>query len=116
MATRTVPGEPGTVPARRRVPMSQTRWSMTAYTVVVAGLTCVSMTLADAHVLVEALIGLGSAAAVLTGVRLHRPARSWPWLALAAGLLVFTAGDTYYDVQDQYFRALDPSPADACYL
>ncbi|MGW1561517.1 putative bifunctional diguanylate cyclase/phosphodiesterase [Streptomyces sp. NPDC002144] len=96
--------------------MTRTHRSMTAYTVVVAGLTCVSMTLADAHVVVEALIGLGSAAAVLTGVRLHRPARSWPWLALAAGLLVFTAGDTYYDVQDQYFRALDPSPADACYL
>ncbi|MFF7639462.1 EAL domain-containing protein [Streptomyces canus] len=88
----------------------------TAYLTVVAGLTAVSMIPSAPHVPVEALIGLVGTAAVLTGVRVHRPTHRWPWFALAAGLLVFTAGDTYYDVQEHYFRASAPSPADACFL
>ncbi|MFK4100558.1 EAL domain-containing protein [Streptomyces sp. NPDC019531] len=96
--------------------MPQTHRLMTAYLAFVVGLTCVSMTVAAAHLPLEALMGLGSTAAVLTGVSVHRPAHRWPWLALAGGLLVFTAGDTYYEMQEQYFRAADPSPADACFL
>ena len=96
--------------------MLRTHRLMTAYLVFVVGVACVSLTVGAAHLPLEALMGLASATAVLTGVLVHRPAHRWPWLALAAGLLVFTAGDTYYDVQEQYFRSSDPSPADACFL
>lgn len=65
-----------------------------------------------------AVIGLSGVAAVLTGAHIHRPAHRWPWWALAGGLLTFIAGDTYYNVLEEYFHASNPfpSPADACQL
>lgn len=65
-----------------------------------------------------ALMSLGGAAALLTGVHINRPTHRWPWLMLAAGLLAFAAGGIYDNTQEQYFQASDPSPspADACYL
>ncbi|MWA09556.1 aminotransferase class I/II-fold pyridoxal phosphate-dependent enzyme [Streptomyces sp. BA2] len=91
---------------------------MAAYVVLVVALTTVYMTLPGLCAALWALIGLGGVAAVLVGVRVHRPEHRWPWWVLAAGLLAFAAGDTYYNVVEQYFQASNPfpSPADACYL
>ncbi|MFD8227357.1 putative bifunctional diguanylate cyclase/phosphodiesterase [Streptomyces massasporeus] len=62
-----------------------------------------------------ALIGLAGVAAVLAGTRIHRPPRSRPWLLLAAGLLVLTAGGTLARAQEAYSSGPVPfpSPADA---
>ncbi|MEW1927627.1 aminotransferase class I/II-fold pyridoxal phosphate-dependent enzyme [Streptomyces sp. NPDC088360] len=91
---------------------------MVAYVVLVAALTAVYMTLPGLRAPLWALIGLGGVAAVLLGAHVHRPAHRWPWWVLAAGLFAFAAGDTYYNVVEQYFDASNPfpSPADACYL
>jgi diguanylate cyclase (GGDEF)-like protein/PAS domain S-box-containing protein len=76
------------------------------------------MTVPDLRTPLSAVIGLASAGSVLCGVHVHRPAHRWPWWTLAAGLLAFTAGDTYYNVQEAYFAAANPfpSPSDACCL
>ncbi|MFD0554241.1 putative bifunctional diguanylate cyclase/phosphodiesterase [Streptomyces rectiviolaceus] len=91
---------------------------MAAYLVLVAALTIAYMTLPGLRAPLWALIGLGGVAAVLVGVHVHRPAHRWPWWVLAAGLFAFAAGDTYYNVDEEYFQAENPfpSPADACYL
>jgi hypothetical protein len=49
----------------------------------------------------------GSAAAVLLGVRLHRPAAAGPWVLLAAGLAAMTVSDVVGDLA----RAGVPVPA-----
>jgi diguanylate cyclase (GGDEF)-like protein len=63
------------------------------------------------------LMGLSAVLAILCGVRLHRLVRRGMWYGLAAGLVVFVAGDVVYSV---YAYALHvepfPSPADALYL
>ncbi|MEV0219642.1 aminotransferase class I/II-fold pyridoxal phosphate-dependent enzyme [Streptomyces sp. NPDC050704] len=91
---------------------------MAVYIASVGTLTALYMTIPETRTPFWAVIGLGGAAAVLTGVHMHRPAHRWPWLLLAAGLLTFAAGDTYYNVLEGYFDASNPfpSPADACYL
>ncbi|MFF3333024.1 aminotransferase class I/II-fold pyridoxal phosphate-dependent enzyme [Streptomyces sp. NPDC002888] len=91
---------------------------MAAYLTLAFAVTCVYMTVPAMLAPLWAVIGLAGAAAVFTGVYVHRPSRRWPWLVLAAGLLAFSAGDTYYNVQEQYFQASNPfpSPSDACYL
>ncbi|MGP4048924.1 aminotransferase class I/II-fold pyridoxal phosphate-dependent enzyme [Streptomyces sp. 2A115] len=91
---------------------------MAAYIALVAAFTTLYMTIPETRTPLWAVIGLGGAAAVLTGVRVHRPAHRWPWWLLAAGLLTFATGDTYYNVLEEYFDASNPfpSPADACYL
>jgi hypothetical protein len=91
---------------------------MAAHLTLVAVATLVYMTVPAARTALWALIGLAGVGAVLVGVRLHRPAHLWPWWALAAGLLTFIAGDTYYNAMEEYFDASNPfpSPADACYL
>ncbi|MFJ5774092.1 aminotransferase class I/II-fold pyridoxal phosphate-dependent enzyme [Streptomyces sp. NPDC093094] len=91
---------------------------MAAYIALVAILTTVYLTVPSAFVMVYATIGLAGAAAVATGTLVHRPAHAWPWWVLAAALLIFITGDTYYNTVEQYFGASNPfpSPADACYL
>jgi diguanylate cyclase (GGDEF)-like protein/PAS domain S-box-containing protein len=65
-----------------------------------------------------AAIGLSTAAAVLVGVRLHRPARRLPWYLLAAVLVSFTAGDTSYNILVRFLHDPNPfpCPADVPYL
>jgi diguanylate cyclase (GGDEF)-like protein/PAS domain S-box-containing protein len=65
-----------------------------------------------------AAIGLSGAAAVLVGVRLHRPSRRAPWYLLSAVLASFTAGDTTYNVMIDYLGWQNPFPsvADVFYL
>ncbi|MEV0321467.1 aminotransferase class I/II-fold pyridoxal phosphate-dependent enzyme [Streptomyces sp. NPDC050658] len=91
---------------------------MAGYVLLVAALTAAYMTLPDLRAALWALIGLAGVVAVLVGTRLNRPAHRWPWWVLAAGLLAFATGDTYYNVVEEYLHASNPfpSPADACYL
>ncbi|MEU8752864.1 EAL domain-containing protein [Streptomyces chartreusis] len=91
---------------------------MAAHIALVATITGLYLTVPDLRTPLWAGIGLAGAAAVITGVQLHRPAHRWPWWMFAAGLLAFAAGDAYYNVQEAYFAASNPfpSPADACYL
>ncbi len=42
-----------------------------------------------------ALLGLLAATAIVVGVRRNKPARSWPWLLLAAAVLISTAADLF---------------------
>ncbi|MEV4347385.1 PAS domain-containing protein [Actinoplanes sp. NPDC049596] len=58
-----------------------------------------------------AVLGIGSAAAIVYGVRRHRPARIGPWLLLAGAIVASTAGDvlTALDrpaVADVFFYAM----------
>ena len=54
------------------------------------------------------VLGIGSAAAIVYGVRRHRPARLSPWLLLAGAILASAAGDV--------LTALDrPGVADICF-
>ncbi|MEV5343175.1 PAS domain-containing protein, partial [Streptomyces sp. NPDC052676] len=91
---------------------------MAAHVALVVVATVVYMTVPATRTPLWAVIGLAGAAALVTGVRLHRPAHRWPWWVLAAGLVTFVSGDTYYNVMEEYFHASNPfpSPADACYL
>ncbi|MGN9758418.1 putative bifunctional diguanylate cyclase/phosphodiesterase [Streptomyces sp. SD31] len=91
---------------------------MVAHIALVGVITGLYMTIPNLLTPLWAVIGLAGAAAVLTGVHIHRPAHRWPWWVLATGLLAFAAGDAYYNAQEAYFDASNPfpSPADACYL
>ena len=65
-----------------------------------------------------AAIGLSAAAAVLAGIRMHRPGRKLPWFLLAAVLASFTAGDTTYNILTDFLGQQNPFPsvADVPYL
>ncbi|MFC8513161.1 aminotransferase class I/II-fold pyridoxal phosphate-dependent enzyme [Streptomyces sp. NPDC057257] len=91
---------------------------MAAHGTLVVVATVVYLTVPGARAPAWAVIGLSGAAAVVAGCRVNRPAHSWPWWVLAAGLVTFVAGDTYYNVVEQYFHASNPfpSPSDALYL
>ncbi|WP_323185103.1 bifunctional diguanylate cyclase/phosphodiesterase [Streptomyces sp. NBC_00140] len=91
---------------------------MVVYVMPAAGAIALYMTVPSLRTPMWVLVSLGGAAAVLAGVHVNRPAHRWPWLVFAAGLVALAAGDTYYNVQEQYSRASVPfpSPADACHL
>ena len=62
------------------------------------------------------LIGGGSAAAILVGQRIHRPARRG-WVTVAAGIGLYSIGDLIYTViANSTGTEPFPSPADASYL
>ncbi|SEO81629.1 aminotransferase class I/II-fold pyridoxal phosphate-dependent enzyme [Actinacidiphila rubida] len=89
-----------------------------AYVIVVAAVTVVYLTVPRLHIGTWAVIGFGSSAAIVVGIRSHRPAHAWPWYMLAAANFTFTAGDTTYNVLNRFFGEQNPfpSPADAFYL
>ncbi|MFI8962789.1 aminotransferase class I/II-fold pyridoxal phosphate-dependent enzyme [Streptomyces sp. NPDC053493] len=99
--------------------MSRTlrRW-IVAYLVFVAVVTAAYLQMPSRHTTLWALIGLSGVVAILTGVHLHRPARRWPWLVLAAANFTFVAGDTAYNALEAFFHQDRPFPsvADAFYL
>src|SRR3712207_4774562 len=56
-------------------------------------------------------LGTGSVAAILYGIRRHRPARSGPWLLLAGSMMASGIGDVLYSldqraVADIFFYAM----------
>lgn len=91
--------------------MQSARRPMAVHVTLVAVATLVYMTVPAARTPVWAVIGLAGVCAVLVGIRLYRPTHRWPWWALAAGLLTFITGDTYYNVMEEYFNASNPFPS-----
>ncbi len=91
---------------------------MTLYVLCVIPPSVVYLTVPSAHVVAWALVGLLGVGAVLLGVRIHRPARVWPWLLLAAANLTFTSGDTAYNLIQLITHEDNPFPsvADVFYL
>jgi diguanylate cyclase (GGDEF)-like protein/PAS domain S-box-containing protein len=91
---------------------------MAAYITLVGIFTCLYLAVPAPRARLSAVIGLAGVAAVLGGLRIHRPAHRWPWLVIAAALLAYAAGDAYYNVQELYLQSspASPSPADACHL
>ena len=62
-------------------------------------------------------IGLASVLSIVGGVLWYRPAHPWPWLLLAAGQLLFVAGDVTFGYYEHIAGGTPfPSPADALYL
>ncbi|MCZ0978591.1 EAL domain-containing protein [Streptomyces diastatochromogenes] len=93
------------------------RWTL-VYLLIVTLLTVAYLNVPSRHTTLWALIGLGGVVAILVGVRLHRPAKRWPWLVLAAANLTFVSGDTAYNVLEAFYGETRPFPslADALYL
>ncbi|MFD3532442.1 aminotransferase class I/II-fold pyridoxal phosphate-dependent enzyme [Streptomyces sp. NPDC058664] len=93
------------------------RWVL-LYLLTVALLTVAYLKFPARHTILWALIGLVGVVAILVGVRLHRPARRWPWLVLAAANLTFVGGDTAYNALEAFYGQTRPFPsvADALYL
>ncbi|MEU0666612.1 aminotransferase class I/II-fold pyridoxal phosphate-dependent enzyme [Streptomyces lavendulocolor] len=84
---------------------------MVVYLLVVAPFTVVHLTVPERHTSSWAVIGLAGVVAILVGIRVHRPARRWPWLMLAAANLTFTAGDTTYNTLESVFGLTNPFPS-----
>jgi diguanylate cyclase (GGDEF)-like protein len=66
--------------------------------------------------LVYDLVGLSAVAAVLFGVWRHRPARTIPWLFIAASQLLFVTGDALWTLLALGGEVPFPSVADVAYL
>ena len=83
----------------------------------VAGLYLVGPAVFNAGPVFNA-IGLSAVAAILVGIRLHRPSVPWAWYLFAAGVALFVGGDVLaYNYQRFFGRTLPfPSVADALYL
>lgn len=95
--------------AHRGTPVSSRRL-MLLYVLFVIPFTVVHLTTPAGHTGMWAVIGLAGVAAILIGLRIHRPARRWPWLMLAAANLSFTAGDTTYNVLASVSGQTTPFP------
>ncbi|MFE0698887.1 aminotransferase class I/II-fold pyridoxal phosphate-dependent enzyme [Streptomyces sp. NPDC058872] len=93
------------------------RWTL-LYVLAVTLLTVAYLLFPARHTALWALIGLSGVIAILVGVRVHRPAKRWPWLVLAAANLTFVGGDTAYNALEAFFGQTRPFPsvADALYL
>ncbi|MFE1905768.1 aminotransferase class I/II-fold pyridoxal phosphate-dependent enzyme [Streptomyces gardneri] len=105
-------------PIRSRTASGSLRAWTLVYLLVVTLLTVAYLQFPARHTTLWALIGLSGVIAILVGVRLHRPARRWPWLVLAAANFAFVAGDTAYNTLESFFGQTNPFPsvADALYL
>jgi hypothetical protein len=63
------------------------------------------------------LLSAAAVAAVVAGVRWHRPAARLPWLLFAAAQLTYFAADvTFYAYHEFLHDARYPAPADGLYL
>jgi len=91
-----------------------------AYLVVVATVALATQLLPVAAWLADVtytLVGLSVVAAVLVGVRLHRPKARTAWLVIAAAQGLWVLGDTtYYWQQDVLHVTAFPTVSDAFYL
>ena len=73
-----------------------TRWFVVTFVCVLAGVGASYLLWQDFAPAAAALVGVGSAAAVVAGVRRYRPRRARAWLFLAAALLLNAAARTVY--------------------
>ncbi|MGW7357980.1 aminotransferase class I/II-fold pyridoxal phosphate-dependent enzyme [Streptomyces sp. NPDC054802] len=91
---------------------------MACYLAFVVPCTVLYLAYPERRTTMWAAIGLAGVAAILVGIRINRPTHRWPWLALAAANLAFTAGDTAYNVLNSFFDQSNPFPsvADGFYL
>jgi diguanylate cyclase (GGDEF)-like protein len=64
------------------------------------------------------LVGLSSVAAIMVGVRMHRPVRPLHWYVLALGMLILNIGEVIFTFYESVLgiKAPFPSVADAFYL
>jgi len=60
------------------------------------------------HVYLWGLLGVGSAAAVVTGIVRNRPAHPIAWLCVALALTTFASGDITYHVETEFFHQVNP--------
>ncbi|MCU7727934.1 EAL domain-containing protein [Actinoplanes sp. KI2] len=97
--------------------MSTTRMQ-SCFALWIAFLTILFFSAPEIGMYVWAAIGLSAAAAVIVGVRRHRPSKRLPWYLLAAVLVCFTLGDTTYNVLTDFLGQVTPFPslADVFYL
>src|SRR4051812_14250180 len=75
-----------------------TRVARACFCAWIALLVVVYYAVPGSHLYIWALLGYSSAATVLVGVRLNRPARRLPWYLIAVALACFTSGDTAYNL------------------
>jgi len=83
----------------------------------VASAACVTLPLGIGRDVIYCLIGASGAAAIMVGVRRHRPAHPVAWCLIAAGTAAWVLGDGLYGWY-QHVALIEPfpSPADALYL
>ena len=67
-----------------------------AYGCWLAALTVVAFAYPAVRTATFAILGLGSSAAIIYGVRRYRPSRAWSWLAIAAAPVLFAACGVLY--------------------
>ena len=93
------------------------RFAHACFVVWMVALTALFYAMPQWSMVTWAAIGLSGAAAVLVGIRLHRPSRR-PWFLLSGVLASFTAGDTTYNILVDYLHQDNPFPslADGFYL
>ena len=98
-----------------RHPLARSSWTMVALGITASAAFVLMEGRADA--IIQWFVGGASLAGMVAGMAVNRPSRVRPWLLMAAGLVLFVAGDAvYYTLL--YFRPgrLFPSPADAFYF
>jgi signal transduction histidine kinase len=92
------------------------------YAAVGIGLTVAYFTAAagniDARAAIYQAMALSAAITVLAGIWVHRPSNRAPWYLFAGGLLLWSAGDGYWNSYQWFLgkEAPYPSPADVFYL
>ncbi len=94
------------------------RWSRPAYALGMLGLAAVYFALADPPRPLWTVIGVAAVAAMVVGIRTHRPDPAAPWWLLCGGTSTFVAGDATYDVLTGPLGRENPFPcaADVLYL
>jgi len=94
------------------------RLTLASYAVWASSLTIAYFLLPSLHIVLWASLGLSSAAAIVVGVRRNRPERPLAWYLLAAGIVMFAAGDFGYNIITLVLHWENPFPsfADGFYL
>ncbi len=70
------------------------------------------------HVYLWGALGLGSVAAIVTGILRNKPTHRVPWVVIALGVTTFALGDITYDLLTEFLHEVNPYPSvsDAFYL
>jgi len=91
------------------------RWYLAGGGVVVVGHALLPVSLG--RDLLYVAVALSAVAAIVVGVRTHRPPRRLPWVLLAVGVLSWAVGDLLWSVWDHILH-IEPFPSvvDAFYL